>query len=230
MPRGVYKRTQYHIEACCKKGGAANKGVKHPNQSIKMKGKNNPFYGKKHPKETMDRIREKLKGKRGWSKGLTKETNESVRKIAEAKVGIPRPEHVKRILREAAIGHIPWNKGKKCPQLAGANNPMFGRCGKDSPNFKGGKSYEPYPPEFHIGLLREIRKRDSYTCLLCGKDEKEELKEFNRNLSVHHIDYDKDNCDKINLLSLCGRCNSIVNFDREDWTDYFNGVIKFKYS
>lgn len=24
-------------------------------------------------------------------------------------------------------GHIPWNKGKKCPQLSGKNHPMYGK-------------------------------------------------------------------------------------------------------
>lgn len=229
MPIGVYKRTKYHLDLLAK-ARKASIGVPHPNQSIKMKGKNNPFYGKKHLEETMIKIREKLKGRIVWNKGLTKETNESLRKAGEARRGIPRPEHVRKILREAAIGCIPWNKGKKCPQLAGENNPMYGRCGKDAPNFRGGKSYEPYPPEFHIGLLREIRKRDNHTCQLCGKIEEDELKELNRNLSIHHIDYNKNNCDKNNLITLCGKCNSIANFDREDWTDYFNGVIKFKYS
>ena len=27
----------------------------------------------------------------------------------------------------ALKGHVPWNKGKKCPQLTGSNNPMFGK-------------------------------------------------------------------------------------------------------
>jgi hypothetical protein len=36
-----------------------------------------------------------------------------------------------RTLKKAAIGHIPWNKGKKCPQLAGENNP----------NYKNGKTH-----------------------------------------------------------------------------------------
>jgi hypothetical protein len=31
------------------------------------------------------------------------------------------------LLSKSHIGKIPWNKGKKCPQLAGENNPMFGK-------------------------------------------------------------------------------------------------------
>lgn len=42
------------------------------------------------------------KGKVGWSLGLTKETNESVRRIAESKIGKQMPIHVKEALMAKA--------------------------------------------------------------------------------------------------------------------------------
>ena len=40
-------------------------------------------------------------------------------------------------------------------------------------------------------------------------------------LTVHHIDYDKENCKENNLITLCKQCNSRVNFNRKYWTNYF---------
>jgi len=52
-------------------------------------------------------------------------------------------------------------------------------------------------------------------CQLCGKT-KEQNKE---KLSIHHIDYNKDNCDPKNLISLCGSCHVKTNFTRDYWEE-----------
>jgi len=221
MPTGIYKRTKYHLEILDRAREAAI-GIPHPNKAKQMIGKGNHFYGKKHSEESKAKISENRKGISAWNKGFTKETSEGVRRAAKAKTGKPRPDHVQKILRKARLGKIPWNKGKKCPQLSGKNNPMYGICGRDAPNFIDGASYEPYPPEFNIGLCRKIRKRDNYICQLCEKSEQEEKEEINRVLSVHHIDYNKQNCNESNLITLCGKCNSKVNYNRVKWTEYFN--------
>ena len=38
---------------------------------------------------------------------------------------------------------------------------------------------------------------------------------------VHHIDYDKENNNPNNLISLCRNCHAQTNFKREYWTNYF---------
>ena len=41
-------------------------------------------------------------------------------------------------------------------------------------------------------------------------------------LDVHHIDYDKTNCDPNNLVSLCDSCHAKTGFgNRERWKMYF---------
>lgn len=89
-------------------------------------------------------------------------------------------------------------------------------------NWKGGISKEPYPFDFDEELKELIRFRDGYKCQKCDCPEIEN----NKKLTIHHIDYDKKNYKPSNLISLCNRCNSIVNFNRPKWTKYFQKKIK----
>lgn len=61
--------------------------------------------------------------------------------------------------------------------------------GPKSPNWRGGISFEPYSIQFSRMLKRAVKDRDRATCQNCGKTEKE----LKRELSIHHIDYDKKN-------------------------------------
>ena len=75
-------------------------------------------------------------------------------------------------------------------------------------------------------VLRElIRERDGYTCQICGTNQ-EVLKGKLKKLSVHHIDYNKENCDPNNLITLCRSCHAKTNFNREKWKEYFNNNKK----
>ena len=75
--------------------------------------------------------------------------------------------------------------------------------GENHPQWKGGDS--PYPKEWNQ-IRREIRKRDTYLCMMCDRHQDE----FDRSHSVHHIDGDKNNCNPNNLISLCARHHAIV--------------------
>lgn len=227
MPTGIYERTSYHL-ALLDKARKAGKGIKHPKKSIKMIGKLNSFYGKTHSEKAKAKMSSKLRGRKAWNKGLTKENNEIVRRLAKLKIGKKRPKHVVDKIREVHTGRKCSEETRKklSIKFSGKDNPMYGRCGRKAPNYKGGKSFEPYPPEFNIGLCREIRKRDNYKCKLCDKTEEEEIRDIKRVLSVHHIDYNKNNCKKLNLITLCTKCNSRVNYNRSKWRNYFTTLIK----
>lgn len=73
-----------------------------------------------------------------------------------------------------------------------------------------------YPSEFNIKLKMKIRKRDKYKCQRCGKNGKD----------VHHIDYNKHNCNENNLITLCDKCNNNANYDREYWYAYFMYIME----
>lgn len=99
-------------------------------------------------------------------------------------------------------------------------------AGDRNPKWCGGIAKNPYPPEFNKELKQRIRERDNFTCCLCGRTEREELEELNQVLCVNHIDYNKQNCKENNLNTLCLRCNSKINRDREYWTNYFNKLYE----
>ena len=117
-----------------------------------------------------------------------------------------------------------WNKGKigHCSEgtLRKMRESHVGKFGSKSSNWQGGISFEPYSPEFNKDLKEQIRKRDNFTCQMpkCG------IKENGRNHSVHHLDYDKENTNKNNLITLCVACNSIANGNRPYWKKLFQNI------
>lgn len=188
-------------------------------------------------------------GKPPWNVGLTKETDEKVRKGAKKREGL-----------------IPWNKGlmketdERVEKAAmkirsnlvpsyGEKNGMYGRCGELNPfygrhhteenkalwrqqakervgpkssNWHGGVSFEEYPQDFSEELKELIRLRDGYKCQKCGCPEIEN----GEKLSIHHINYDKKNCLPSNLVALCRSCNAQVNSNRRKWKGYFRRKLR----
>lgn len=89
-----------------------------------------------------------------------------------------------------------------------------------NPNWRGGSSFEPYPTDFNSELKLRIRERDSFICQECGEPED------GKSLHVHHIDYDKMNCEERNLITLCEICHTKTNFNREYWQTHFMEKLK----
>ena len=79
-------------------------------------------------------------------------------------------------------------------------------------SFLNGKSKEPYPNHWTETFKKSIRERDNYKCRICNSFGK----------YIHHIDYDKINCNPKNLLTLCHSCHSKTNSNREFWKGYFS--------
>lgn len=91
--------------------------------------------------------------------------------------------------------------------------------GNRNPNWKGGISREPYSFEFNTKLKEQIKQRDQYICMnpdCWGKTS---------TLSVHHIDYDKKNCEELNLITLCMSCNSRANSGRNEWQRLYSEIV-----
>jgi hypothetical protein len=98
-----------------------------------------------------------------------------------------------------------------------------------NPNWQGGKSFEIYPIEFTNELKESIRQRDNYICQNCSMTEEEHLIVIGTILHVHHIDYNKKNYNKDNLITLCIGCNIRANYNRNYWQDlYINKIILAK--
>jgi len=87
--------------------------------------------------------------------------------------------------------------------------------GKRHPNWLGGISFEPYGIEFNNKLKMFIREQYDYTCQECG------VKENGKNHVCHHVDYNKQNNQRDNLIILCRSCHMKTNFNRKYWQSYF---------
>lgn len=94
--------------------------------------------------------------------------------------------------------------------------------GERKPNWKGGKSYEPYGIDFTKELKESIRTRDGYKCVLCKISQNDLV----QGIQVHHIDYDKKNNDQNNLITLCPRCHGKTNENRRCWTKLLGDLIE----
>ena len=146
-------------------------------------------------------------------KPFTKETKE---KMSKARKGIRYSEKTKKKMSIAKKGkplsdeHKAKIKENNCRYWLGKKR--LDMIGKNHFNWQGGKSFEPYTTDWTETLRRSIRERDRYTCQLCGKEPA---------ICVHHIDYDKKNCNPNNLIILCRSCNSKVNKNRSYWINYF---------
>ena len=97
-----------------------------------------------------------------------------------------------------------------------------------NPNWIDGRSFEPYTKEFTEDLKEIIRKRDNYECQNCGMTEEEHLIVTGKSLTVHHIDYNKKNCSKENLITTCNSCNIRANYNRNYWKEIYNSKLESK--
>ena len=96
------------------------------------------------------------------------------------------------------------------------------RAGENAHNWQGGISREPYPFEFNEEFKELIRERYNHTCMICKLTQEQ----VGHTLCVHHIDYDKDNLDPDNFVSLCTSCHMTTNANRAYWTKVLQNVVE----
>ena len=197
--------------------------ISHPNYKSSERGRKismNKVRGQK--------ISSKLKGRNAYWINKTTETR-------------------KRLFKEGKIQV--WNKNKKGCQVAWnkelnkEQQPMFnkhhtehtkklmsinnarhwkGKLGSNSHAWLGGRSFEIYPQEFSTSLKEKIREKYGRKCVECNYTEES----LGYKLDIHHIDYNKKNCNENNLIALCRSCHAQTNYDRDNWIDYFNNKVK----
>ena len=191
---------------------------------------------------TKEKLRTSLKGRIAWNKGkklhypvwnkdipwseeikqkLRKKRPETGKKMIGNKNGLgKRSEETKgniskgRLLRKQRLGYINSPETRK---RMSENCWSKGKFGKDHPSWKENKSYEPYSVDWTQDLKRAIRKRDKYICQICGKEPA---------ICVHHIDYDKKNCNLDNLITLCGSCHSSTNRNHIKWAQFLQEKVQ----
>ena len=197
--------------------------------------------GKKQSAETKEKNRQAHLGRPAWNKGKTGIfSDEVLQKIRSArakqvmKPGWHHSEESKQKNRIAHLGKVSSLEKRKKQSLALAGRKLTddhrkkiskSKQKEKNPSWKGGIGNLPYPQDWTEDLKYAIRKRDDFSCQMCGcrssgngSDSKE--------LSVHHIDYDKDNCDPKNLVTLCQSCHGKTHHNRSHWTKYFRGNLR----
>lgn len=96
--------------------------------------------------------------------------------------------------------------------------------GKNASNYINGLSEQNYPKEFNDNLKEQVRLRDDYSCKICNMIEEEHIIVYGLKFDCHHIDYNKDNCNINNLITLCKQCHVRTNFNRNYWIEFFNKI------
>ena len=188
-------RGKCHSAEVCAKNSAAKTGER------------NPMYGKCHNAKTRAKMSAVKTGERHpfYGKHHSVETRA---KMSASQSGERHYNYGKH--RSAAT------KRKISASLMGRPRPDL--RGPNSPYWRGGVSFEPYPVGW-TNLLREtIRKRDDYTCVLCKKVQ------TTQRHPIHHINYDKEDLRPENLITLCRPCHRKTNHDREYWTNLFQMI------
>ena len=158
------------------------------------------------------------------------------KKMSKTHTGMKKPWVIAIMKAKAGEKNHLWKDGrcnkqyycKDCGRKICLNTALYGNgfcnyCshkGERTSNWQGGVSFEPYTSDFNRQLKDRIRVRDNFICQLCGVPELE----CNERLSIHHIDYNKKNCEKSNLISLCRSCNTKVNFNKK----YYQRCFKKK--
>ncbi len=161
------------------------------------------------------KISKSMVGKNTWMKNRH-HSEESKKKMSTSHKDIPKSEEHKKHIGESHIGMYPSEKTR---EKLSKNH--WDCSGENGPNWKGGISFLPYCFKFNKELKELIRERDNRICQLCDKIEED------AKLSVHHIHYDKENCEP-DLISLCRVCNSKVNYNRDYYEKLFMNMLNNK--
>jgi hypothetical protein len=230
----------------CNQMSKSHIGKKHPKETKEKMIKS----AKKRWQDPKEREKLSLSRKGKKRKPFTKEWKEN---ISKAKIGKKRPPRTKEHCENLSKA----NSGKKasksaCDKMSKAkkDKPLTKQhreniskalkitlnkpeikikfSGKNNGNYINGLSSLPYTKEFTKSLKNEIKQRDKFTCQCCGMSQEEHLEKYNRSLEIHHIDYDKFNNDKINLITLCKECNITANYNRDYWFAYYSYINENK--
>ena len=182
------------------------------------------FEGRKHSEENKKIISEKLKRRYSDGKYIVKRnvSEETKKKISLANKGRKPTEETRKKMSKSQKKRLYLNGGKfsdKHRKNLSLNHADM--SGEKSPTWKGGLSFEPYCFRFNSRLKERIRDRDNRTCQLCGD------KENGHKLDVHHIHYDKQNCNP-DLISLCHGCNLKSNSNRDYYENLFINNLKMR--
>lgn len=165
--------------------------------------------------ETRQKLSDAKKGPNNGMYGKTP-TEEHRRKIGEANKN-----------REFTVEHrFKLSQARKGKPLRDETKKKIsdGKIGSNNPNWKGGISCEPYCQVWVDQEYKEsIKERDGYRCLnpLCNN--------ISDRLCIHHINYDKKDCQPNNLITICLSCNIKANYNRDWHKHWYRAILLRRY-
>jgi hypothetical protein len=224
MPRGIFIRT----EACRAKlslalqGNRNGVGHSHPQSSatrakISAAKKGCVFteehraklsaahVGKKMPPEQAMKISVALRG--------CKRSPETCAKIGAAHRGRKSSPEICAAISARMMGQRYAAGHHYTPSEETRHQKSLAMRGNGNPQWRNGLKQNPYAWTFNAELKAEVRERDAHKCQVCGVSQKES----ERILQVHHVDYDKNNSDPVNLITLCLACHGRTTTNRDYW-------------
>jgi 5-methylcytosine-specific restriction endonuclease McrA len=132
----------------------------------------------------------------------------------------PDWEEIERQEREEA------SERHKYKRIAQFRRAVKNRYNKKKGNRKHKQKSQPYtsnlyPDKWTSQLRWKIRARDEFKCNICDGIQVKGRAIFH----IHHIDYNKHNCEDDNLITLCPSCHTKTNYNRESWRCYFDREV-----
>lgn len=150
----------------------------------------------------------------GWCSGEKNPFFGKTHEIGKSKV---KTEEYKRVL--SIKNGRPWNEKYGVETALRMRMELSKRIsGENNPSYVG-DTVKHYPYKF-FGMRTDIINRDNNKCVICGSSYR---------MCVHHIDYNKKNCNSLNLVTLCSSCNIIVNKNRDYWNYFISIITGFRY-
>lgn len=129
--------------------------------------------------------------------------------------GKPRSQYIKEKISKSHIGKLHSEETKI--KLSIMNS------GDKSLNWKGGISFLPYCSKFDKKRKATVRKFFNYLCICTGEPS------YNKALSVHHIDHDKEqgcNGKPFNLVPMCDSHHSKEQYNKQEYAAYINKTLR----
>lgn len=183
----------------------------------KIKGIHHPMWGKKHSKESINKMSEKSSGSNNAMFGLKGKNHPAFGKKGYwlGKKRNHKPGEWHPMLGKKHTKEHCENLSKK---RMGINNPMFGVSGEKAPNWRGGltsinakiRNSLEYK-EWRSGVF----KRDNYVCVIGGKDHGNKLHADHVKSFAH---YPELRFDLSNGRTLCINCHKET--ENYGWRSY----------
>jgi len=172
------------------------------NNHADFSGPNHPSWGSHRSEETKNRLRMANTGKHPSAETRLKMSRAGKNRIFS--------EEHRRNLSLSGIGRPVSDKTRS--KMSESHR------GPKSTLWRGGVGERPHGPGFSPGLRKKIRERDGNVCMICGSEPN------GKHNSVHHIDYNKNNHEESNLVTLCVGCHALTNQNRGRWLMYFGKI------